>query len=114
MFWRSQDLHSAIDQLYAEVARLQQPPQAQPLRALRRLRQLDVAKRMRISQSAVSQLEYLAAIDERTLRAYAEACGGTLELVARSADGQLVPLAVEVYWTSGVRQKPWSRPKPAP
>lgn len=113
MLWPSEDLHSAIDQVYAEVARLQQPPPPRKLSALRRLRQLDIARRMRISQPAVSQLERQHTIDERTLRAYAEACGATLELVARTADGQLVPLAVEVHGASGMRQKPWTRHKPA-
>lgn len=71
-------------------------PRPQPLRKLRSVRQADIAKQMGISQSAVSQIEHRPAIDEKTLHQYVEACGSTLELVARRPDGHLAPLRVTI------------------
>jgi hypothetical protein len=56
-----------------------------PLRAMReggRKTQADIAEAMGISQGVVSELERREDALVSTLRAYAKACGGELELVA--------------------------------
>ena len=88
--------HRAIDHLYAEIERLKAPlPRA--VSTLRTQRQADIAERMGISQPAVSQIERSSVLNESTLRSYVEACGATLEFVARRPDGQLVRLATRIH-----------------
>lgn len=59
------------------------------LRAVRQLvgkRQVDVAKKAKMSQSEVSRIESARSLMVETTRRYVEALGGTLELTARFGD----------------------------
>ena len=59
------------------------------------LTQEDVAQRMGISQSDVSKLERRSDVRLSTLRAYLDALGATLEVVARTGDGEGMSLRIE-------------------
>jgi len=63
--------------------------------ALRRLRQAhrqsreDLALALKMKQPAIAQLEQRADLYVGNLRRYVEALGGTLEIIARFADGEV-------------------------
>jgi len=59
------------------------------LRQAKALSQAAVAKRLQITQAAVSKLEHRADVYVSTLRDYIEAMGGRLEIVARFPDGEV-------------------------
>lgn len=59
------------------------------------LTQHEVAERMGISQSDVSKLERRNDVRVSTLRAYLEALGARLDLVARTDDGEGLSLRIE-------------------
>lgn len=58
------------------------------LRRTRRITQLEVAKRMGVSQSVVSRLERKGNLEAPTLERYIEALGGMLELVCFDSEGK--------------------------
>ena len=89
-------LHNLVDSIYDQVDDLKKPPTRRPISTLRRVRQADIAVRMGRSQPGVSWLERQSVVDEKTLRSYIEACGATLELVARTPEGQLVRLDIRI------------------
>jgi transcriptional regulator with XRE-family HTH domain len=89
-------VHQLIDNLFDKLDRAKNPPPPQPLRNLRHVRQADVAKKMGVTQPAVSQIEMRKEIRVDMLRSYVEACGSSLELVAKLPSGQLAPLDVKV------------------
>jgi DNA-binding Xre family transcriptional regulator len=67
------------------------PPQAVRLRELRSARglsQVELAKRLRINQAAVSKLEKRSDLRVRTLREVVEALGGKLVIRARFPEGE--------------------------
>ena len=59
------------------------------LRQVRQLSQEALAERLGARQSSVSKLERRADLHLSTLRAYVEALGGTLEILARFPDGDV-------------------------
>ena len=61
------------------------------LRSLYGLRQEDVAKRLKVSQSRVSRIEHgdVEQSQVATLRAYAKALGGDLEIAVRVGDDRI-------------------------
>jgi transcriptional regulator with XRE-family HTH domain len=62
------------------------------LRKLRRLSQVQLAKRLNLKQGAVSKIETRADMLLSTLRAFVEAAGGTLDLIARFPDAPPVKI----------------------
>jgi DNA-binding transcriptional regulator YiaG len=98
-------LRQAVDSLYAEIDRLGKPAPSWSLSRIRnerRLRQQDVAESMGISQAKVSQLERTASLSTDEIARFVRACGATLEMGVRLADGRLVPISVRPYGTRPV------------
>ncbi|MGD9797123.1 MAG: helix-turn-helix domain-containing protein [Acidimicrobiia bacterium] len=64
------------------------------LRRRAALSQAELAERLTVSQSAVSQVERSADVKVSTLRDYVEGLGGQLQLVATFDDGASYPLTL--------------------
>ena len=60
-----------------------------PLRRARALTQRDMAKTLKVNQSAVSKLEQRTDMYVSSLRAYVEAAGGQLKIVAEFSEGEI-------------------------
>lgn len=80
-FWRTSARR--FQQRRASKERLPDQESLNRIRKLRCLSQLEVAIRLETSQSEVSKLEHRPDLRVSTLRAYIEALGGSLDLVAR-------------------------------
>jgi len=63
--------------------------QLQELRKARQVTQVDLAKAMKVEQAAISKLERRDDMYVSTLRAYIEALGGELKLVASFPDAEI-------------------------
>ena len=59
------------------------------LRRARELTQVDVARTLKVNQPAVAKLEQRADVYVSSLRAYIEAVGGRLRIVAEFPDGEV-------------------------
>ena len=59
------------------------------LRKARELSQLDMAAKLKTTQSSISRLEHQADMYLSTLREYVEASGGHLDLIARYRDTEI-------------------------
>lgn len=59
------------------------------LRKARELSQLEMAKKLKTTQSSISRLEHQADMYLSTLREYVEASGGHLDLIARYRDTEI-------------------------
>lgn len=59
------------------------------LRKARQLSQLEMAKKLKTTQSSISRLEHQADMYLSTLREYVEASGGRLDLIARYRDTEI-------------------------
>ena len=59
------------------------------LRKARELSQLNMAEKLKTTQSSISRLEHQADMYLSTLREYVEASGGHLELIARYRDTEI-------------------------
>lgn len=59
------------------------------LRKARELSQLDMAAKLKTTQSSISRLEHQADMYLSTLREYVEASGGRLDLIARYRDTEI-------------------------
>jgi transcriptional regulator with XRE-family HTH domain len=77
---RQQTIRKRAAELIAEEATLRQ------LREARDRSQQEVAKKLHIKQAAVSKLERRTDMYLSTLRAYIEAMGGSLEIIAHFPD----------------------------
>ncbi len=71
----------------AKARRMMAKMALQELRQARRTTQVEVAKALNVNQAAVSKLERRADMYISTLRAYVEAMGGHLEIIARFNEG---------------------------
>ena len=63
--------------------------QLQELRKSRNVTQVELAQAMKVEQAAVSKLERREDMYVSTLRAYVQALGGELKLVASFPDGEI-------------------------
>ena len=59
------------------------------LRKARELSQIDMAAKLKTTQSSISRLEHQADMYLSTLREYVEASGGQLDLIARYRDTEI-------------------------
>ena len=73
----------------AKAAALREAMTLEELRKSRDLSQEDIAATLLVGQPAVAKLEKRTDMHVSNLRRYIEALGGTLEITARFADGQV-------------------------
>lgn len=71
----------------AKARRMMTKMALQELREARQTTQVELAKTLKVNQAAVSKLERRTDMYISTLRAYVEAMGGRLEVIARFNEG---------------------------